>query len=321
MGYADGLNLYRAYMGVNYIDPMGNEIFTISLIGLYGAFKFAISVFAVSAAIEIARQEVYDEERDWASVVSSGRTGVLLSVPGVGLMRAGLYGKMLLAGAGGYITGQGAVNTYESGKQYGWGDKRTLFSGGLTALGAFGTILGASNIVYGKGGFVRNYKAAKLKNTKYGTTPMSRRYITENLPGNKVHRNGGVVKYLTEAERQELLVKIKNGKFYNSKGELFNSTGETAGGTKGSIFVMDDKGRIYISNSSKYGEFHHSSFFGGKPVAAAGEILVENGTLKYFSNNSGHYWPSEVYHNQFRIRLIQKHVDLSKVIDDPITFD
>jgi len=304
---------------VNYIDPMGNEIVTI--LGLYGAFKVVMTVFAITAAVEVIRQEVNDEERDWASVVSSGRTGVLLSVPGFGLMRAGLYGKMLLAGAGGYITWQGAVNTYENGKQYGWGDKRTLFSGGLTALGAFGTILGASNIVYGKGGFVRNYKAAKLKNTKYGTTPMSRRYITENLPGNKVHRNGGVVKYLTEAERQELLVKIKNGKFYNSKGELFNSTGETAGGTKGSIFVMDDKGRIYISNSSKYGEFHHSSFFGGKPVAAAGEILVENGTLKYFSNNSGHYWPSEVYHNQFRIRLIQKHVDLSKVIDDPITFD
>jgi hypothetical protein len=142
------------------------EPITVTALGLYGAFKFAMVFVAVSAAIEVIRQESYGEERDWVNVVDAGRTGALMALPGGALMRAGLYGKVILAGAGAYFTEQGAEETYRSAQQYGWGDSRTLFNGGVTALGALGATFGVANAVYGKGGFVRNYRATKLNEAR-----------------------------------------------------------------------------------------------------------------------------------------------------------
>ena len=51
--------------------------------------------------------------------------------------------------------------------------------------------------------------------------------------------------------------------------------------------------------------FHHSSFLGGEPVAAAGEIKVVAGRLESISNNSGHYMPEPGY-------LIQLFLELRK---------
>jgi|GEM_PF-5150463 len=300
---------------------MGNEIFTISLIGLYGAFKFAMTVFAITAAVEVIRQEANDEERDWASVVSSGRTGVLLSVPGVGLMRAGLYGKMLLAGAGGYITGQGAVNTYESGKHNGWGDKRTLFSGGLTALGAFGTYYLGKNIIFGKGGFVRNYKAAKLNQARiaennapgFKTRRINSAYIGEQYKGNNVFR-GTHVKYLNELEREAYKVTFKDGKVYKANGELLDTTGFKSlhGQKNAGIFVMDKEGNIYVGQHSR-GLFHHSSFLSGGRVASAGEIVAKNGIIETISSKSGHYQPRELHQIQFKAQLKAFGIDTSSI--------
>jgi hypothetical protein len=112
---------------------------------------------------------------------------------------------------------------------------------------------------------------------------------------------GTSVKYLNERERAAFKVTIKDGKVYDATGKLFDTRGASTAfkHNKGrAIFVMDATGAMYISNEQTRGKFHHSSFFGGKPVAAAGDIRIENGMITIISRNSGHYRPSLAQLNQ-----------------------
>ena len=52
-------------------------------------------------------------------------------------------------------------------------------------------------------------------------------------------------------------------------------------------------GDIYASNSFPTFMFHHSSFFAGNPVAAAGQMQVDQGIIKRIDSCSGHYRPSD----------------------------
>lgn len=126
------------------------------------------------------------------------------------------------------------------------------------------------------------------------TTPMLRYFESEHLPGNKVWP-GRQVKYLSDAERAETAIQFKDGKVYDSRGKLF----DTEDGVKGrAIFVMDEAGNFYAYKYPKAGAFHHSSFLGGKPVAAAGEIEVIAGEITGISDKSGHYTPAAKFLNQ-----------------------
>ena len=55
---------------------------------------------------------------------------------------------------------------------------------------------------------------------------------------------------------------------------------------------MDPMGNIYAANDRVPGKFQHSSFLAGSPIAAAGEIEVHDGVVKFISGKSGHYRPS-----------------------------
>ena len=134
------------------------------------------------------------------------------------------------------------------------------------------------------------------KNSGYKTTPMRRRFLTESEAGNKIWP-GKQVKYLNETELSGTQIYFKNGKVYCKNGQAFISTGESSLGKNTSIFVMDKDGNIFMSNLAERGKFHHSSFFRGEELSAAGEIRIENGVIKEFNNNSEHYYPSEIHHN------------------------
>lgn len=58
----------------------------------------------------------------------------------------------------------------------------------------------------------------------------------------------------------------------------------------GSLIWVLGEGKFY-SHMSKIGRMHHSSFFAGKELEAAGEWDVEKGKLKWISGQSGHYRP------------------------------
>ena len=107
------------------------------------------------------------------------------------------------------------------------------------------------------------------------------------------------VAYLNDSERAPYEIFIQHDKIVNNKGKLFETTGSVEiniGGeaiiSNKAIYVMSEKGEIYISKSSEYGKFHHSSFLSGENVAAAGDIIIEKGIIKEISNSSGHYRPN-----------------------------
>jgi hypothetical protein len=81
---------------------------------------------------------------------------------------------------------------------------------------------------------------------------------------------------------------------------------------------MDAQGNIYASTEQVVGQFHHSSFLAGQPVAAAGELQVEAGELKLISNKSGHYKPSPDLTAQALKVLESQGVDVSRVAQDVV---
>jgi hypothetical protein len=151
---------------------------------------------------------------------------------------------------------------------------------------------------------------------KYKTTPMKRQYVGEDQPGNAIW--GSQVKYLSESERAAYKLEFRNGEIYDSSGRPFDtSNARTAHSGRGrAIFVMDEDGNFYASKVQKVGEFHHSSLAAGQPVAAAGELDVENGVLKTISDKSGHYQPGRAYTDQALDSLQRSGVDTSNVQQD-----
>ena len=127
---------------------------------------------------------------------------------------------------------------------------------------------------------------------------------------------GTKVKYLDEVERQEYKLHIKDGKLYDAKGKLFDTTKSSTFGGNGkgkAIFVMDEYGSIYASKVHKTGKFHHSSFLSGQPVASAGELVVKNGTPKAVTRRSGHYEPTAEQLDQFIEQLGKNKVNLNNI--------
>lgn len=84
------------------------------------------------------------------------------------------------------------------------------------------------------------------------------------------------------------------------------------------IFVMGETGDIYIANCHRMGQFHHSSFLAGGPVAAAGEIRIETGVVKLLSRASGHYEPTSAQFTQVMDRLRDQGISASYTIDDDV---
>lgn len=60
------------------------------------------------------------------------------------------------------------------------------------------------------------------------------------------------------------------------------------------IYVMDDRGELWVSFEAKPRVLHHSSLLAGAPVSAAGEMLIFNGVLYGINNYSGHYQPPPI---------------------------
>lgn len=103
------------------------------------------------------------------------------------------------------------------------------------------------------------------------------------------------VEYLDETERERYRIVPVRGRLYTTEGIPFDTgaaTSRWANADARAIFVMDEHGNLYASNTYRVGRFHHSSFLAGAPVAAAGEVTVLQGRLTFLSNRSGHYQPS-----------------------------
>ncbi len=132
---------------------------------------------------------------------------------------------------------------------------------------------------------------------------------------------GKLIKYLrTPEEKAAHTLIIKDGSIYRN-GALFDSSagkftfaeGEGVDLWGKAIVVLDEHDHLYFSlDKIEYG-FHHSSLNAGLPAKFAGDMIVKNGKLIKFSNNSGHYKPSVRHVHQFMEFLESKGVDITEV--------
>lgn len=144
---------------------------------------------------------------------------------------------------------------------------------------------------------------------RFDGIPLLDEYQGEHLPGKESF--GHPVRYLDEDQRQEFKLHVDDeGLVRDVDGDLFDTTHSKSvqcpeGGR--AIFVMDQHGEIFASNDSGVGRFHHSSFLGGQPVAAAGELGVKEGKVQLISNKSGHYQPTKTATYEFIKHLYNNH--------------
>ncbi len=126
---------------------------------------------------------------------------------------------------------------------------------------------------------------------------------------------GTKVEYLDKNERRAYRMEFDNGgRLIKPDGTPYDTTGASNfSGTDKGIFVVSPDGQLYSSTEYPVGEFHHSSFLSGKPVAAAGELEVQNGQIVGISDRSGHYQPEPEMTAQFLRYLEWKGVDLTRV--------
>jgi hypothetical protein len=114
------------------------------------------------------------------------------------------------------------------------------------------------------------------------------------------------VRYCTPEEREQYRVDIADGRLFEGGQPV--STSED-----GWIFVLRDDVMYARAKKTDAPRFHHSSFFGGECVAAAGMFVAEDGKLTRVFPHSGHYRPTDdhlLYLVQF---FEQQGVDMSAV--------
>jgi hypothetical protein len=70
------------------------------------------------------------------------------------------------------------------------------------------------------------------------------------------------------------------------------------------IYVMGPEGDFHVG-SHKVGRYHHSSLLAGGNTAGAGEVKAEAGRVKFLSNKSGHYRPTDTQMRQV-LHLFEK---------------
>lgn len=130
------------------------------------------------------------------------------------------------------------------------------------------------------------------------------------------------VRYILNPEISETfslkVARRKDGCMYlvNNDGNVVNT------GPDGWIFVLRDS-VLYahpkvtsLSGKSKQ-RFHHSSFFGGKAVAAAGIIITnEDGKLERLYPHSGHYRPGEAHLHRILFFLQKMGINLKTFVVD-----
>lgn len=154
--------------------------------------------------------------------------------------------------------------------------------------------------------------------------------------------NDALTAFLTDRERAEREAVVKNGALHTRSltpqgvGTLSPAHTEegrslNVGGDGKFIWVMDENGQLSMANplaemqrlspgtqisnntltqGQDFVRFHHTSLAQGKPVAASGEMKIEQGALTELNNNSGHYQPNGGQTAQAIHELSRRGIDL-----------
>lgn len=136
-------------------------------------------------------------------------------------------------------------------------------------------------------------KSFRSLSDKYGEVSKKKKrpypLIEMTQYGKKKNRN------LLENENSEFLYNKNNINDYKikyDKGKIRKTNDSSELEQTRYIYVMDAYGNIYVDTPSM-DVFHHSSFFNGEPVSAAGSFYINyEGDIIAIDNNSGHYKPT-----------------------------
>ena len=100
------------------------------------------------------------------------------------------------------------------------------------------------------------------------------------------------LEYADMQQRQQYLLTFDATTVWQGDAAFNTVDGFVEGEDKAGAFVISEGGEWYAKAGRVIGGyFHHSSFLSGAPVLCAGTICVDNGTLQYITNSSGHYAP------------------------------
>ena len=85
-------------------------------------------------------------------------------------------------------------------------------------------------------------------------------------------------------------------------------------------FIWHTDGKLYMANATEQDKHEiarvgHSSFFGGRPLLFAGELMTNSrGDIRWISDASGHYKPTPEYYGAFyRFMRDDKGVDATTI--------
>ncbi|MEM6273759.1 MAG: hypothetical protein AAF735_00835 [Myxococcota bacterium] len=155
---------------------------------------------------------------------------------------------------------------------------------------------------------VRAARESLVRNTtfNYDTVPLRSVHRAEQRAG---------VRYFSAQERAAFEVFVRGGRLIDARGRPVE-TGD-AGRPGHALFAMSADGRMYVGDRFATGagelSLRHSSFLAGGPVAAAGEIRVENGRIHTITDQSGHYRPLPPLTAQFLRHLQRSGVELEGI--------
>lgn len=126
---------------------------------------------------------------------------------------------------------------------------------------------------------------------------------------------------VSEEERQPYRVEVRGGHLYQGDRLLDTTAMHSLNSGDGkAIFVLGAEGKKLYSAEHQAGTFHHSTFFSGAQVAAAGDWRVEEGKLRVISNKSGHYQPHWKTTTLKVLRYLEERgVNLSEVDFEAVT--
>ena len=142
------------------------------------------------------------------------------------------------------------------------------------------------------------YKCATFK-ASYSKTSLFGTYVGEST--DCVWQNEATrlcppyVFYYDQTLRHSLRLSVKGNHIYNTAGQTFDTSNadKSHGGKVAAILTMSVFGDVYASKVHPVYLFHHSTFFAGNPVGAAGEIIASKGVTDRMTSCSGHYRPSD----------------------------
>lgn len=140
------------------------------------------------------------------------------------------------------------------------------------------------------------------------TNPLDKDYFSFFvwLEGQSVNFELTVVRYFTDAEKDQCEVTVRDGKFVKKMtGEVLTCCQEE----QEYLFIIGLDERIYIVPGSK--EVRHTSLSHGKPVLAIGNINIREGVTYKLGLESGHYQPTPSDGQQLLGMLLDREVTLS----------